>query len=357
MARAHLRDLMQEREWLLADGATGTNLFMKGLESGYPPELWNDEKPDVIRWLHQGFIDAGSDIILTNTFGGNRFRLTLHGAQDRVAELNEKAATIAGELAEGADRPVIVAGSVGPTGEIFVNAGGTLEYDRGVQAFAEQISALAEGGVDVVWIETMSSTEEARAAVEAARQVAPDLPVVVTMSFDTAGRTMMGVKPAELAAFARQHELFAFGANCGTGAPDLLVSTLEMTAAAPDAIVVAKANAGVPEFVDGDIVYSGTVDMAGTYARMARDAGARIVGGCCGNTFEHVAAMHRALQGYEPGPRPTVEQVVEKLGPLQQEGGHKCAHGHHQGGDDDGAGRGGRGGRGGRRRGGRRRRG
>ncbi len=349
MSRTSLTELMEERGWLLADGATGTNLFMKGLESGYPPELWNDEKPDVIQWLHQGFIDAGSDIILTNSFGGNRFRLTLHGAQDRVAELNEKAAKIAGDLAEKAPRPVVVAGSVGPTGEIFVNAGGTLEYEQGVAAFAEQIAALAEGGVDVVWIETMSSLEEAQAAVEAARKVAPGLPIVVTMSFDTAGRTMMGVQPAQLAAFAQEQNLYAFGANCGTGAPDLLLSVLEMTEAAPDAIVVAKANAGVPEFVDGDIVYSGTVDMAGTYARMARDAGARIIGGCCGNTFEHVSAMHRALQGYEPGERPTVEQIVEKLGPLQQQAGHKCAHGHHHGSDDGaGAGRGGR--RGGRRR-------
>ena len=350
MARTSLPELMEERGWLLADGATGTNLFTKGLESGAAPELWNVDKPDIIRWLHQGFVDAGSDIILTNTFGGNRFRLKLHEAHTRVKELNEKAAKIAGEIAEAADRPVVVAGSVGPTGELFQPAG-TLTMEEGIEGFAEQIEALAEGGVDVIWIETMSAREEVEAAVRAARQAAPDLPVVVTMSFDTAGRTMMGIRPADLAALAQELGLYAFGANCGTGAPDLLVSTLEMTEAAPEAIVVAKANAGVPEFVDGDIVYSGTVDMAGTYARMARDAGARIIGGCCGNTFEHVAAMHKALQGYEPGERPTVEQVVEKLGPLQQETGHRCAHGHHHGGDDNGSG----GGRGGRRR--RRRRG
>ena len=351
MSRTSLADLMEERGWLLADGATGTNLFTKGLESGAPPELWNEDRPDVIRWLHQGFVDAGSDIILTNSFGGNRFRLKLHDAHTRVKELNEKAAQIAGEIAEKADRPVVVAGSVGPTGELFQPAG-TLSMEEGIAGFAEQIEALAEGGVDVIWIETMSAREEVEAAVRAARQAAPELPVVVTMSFDTAGRTMMGIRPADLAALAQELDLYAFGANCGTGAPDLLVSALEMTEAAPDAIVVAKANAGVPEFVDGDIVYSGTVDMAGTYARMARDAGARIIGGCCGNTFEHVAAMHRALQDYEPGERPSVEQVVERLGPLQQQAGHKCAHGHGKPeGDDDGAG----GGRGGRRR--RRRRG
>ena len=337
MSRTSLPELMEERGWLLADGATGTNLFMKGLESGYPPELWNVEKPDIIQWLHQGFIDAGSDIILTNSFGGSRYRLMLHGAQDRVAELNETAARIAGELAERADRPVVVAGSVGPTGEIFENAGGTLPYPEGVAAFEEQIAALAEGGVDVVWIETMSSTEEAQAAVEAARKAASDLPVVVTMSFDTAGCTMMGVQPKALAAFAAEQQLFAFGSNCGTGAPDLLLGVLEMTEAAPEAIVVAKANAGVPEFKDGEIVYSGTVELAGTYARMAMDAGARIIGGCCGNTFEHVAEMKRALDGHTPGPRPTRADVEAKLGPIQQQAaGHKCAHGHAHGHGEDG---------------------
>ncbi len=337
MSRTALDALMQERGLLLADGATGTNLFMQGLESGYPPELWNDEKPDVIRWLHQGFIDAGSDIILTNSFGGSRYRLMLHGAQDRVAELNEKAARLAGTLAEQAPRPVVVAGSVGPTGEILQDAGGTLTFEEAVEAFAEQIAALAEGGIDVVWIETMSSTEETRAAVEAARKVAPGLPVVATMSFDTAGRTMMGVQPAALAAFAQEHGLFAFGANCGTGAPDLLLGVLEMTEAAPDAIVVAKANAGVPEFKDGDIVYSGTVELAGEYAKMAFDAGARIIGGCCGNSFDHVAEMRRALDDHTPGPRPTREDVEARLGPIQQQAaGHKCAHGHH---GNDGEGR------------------
>ena len=340
MARAAFRELLEEKGRLLADGATGTNLFMKGLESGYPPELWNDEKSDVIRWLHQGFIDAGCDLILTNSFGGNRHRLKLHKAHDRVAELNEKAACIAGELAAQADRPVIVGGSVGPSGEIFDTAGGTLPYAEGVAAFAEQIAALAEGGIDVVWIETMSAKEEVAAAVQAARDVAPDLPVVATMSFDTNGRTMMGVTPGEYARFAGELKLDSFGSNCGTGAPDLLVVLLEMTEAAPDAVVVAKANAGVPEFVDGDIVYSGTVELAGDYARMAADAGARIIGGCCGNGFEHMRAMAAALEGYEPGERPTVERVIEVLGPLTQNQGHKCAvHGHDHGGDDDGRGR------------------
>ncbi|WP_038033797.1 betaine--homocysteine S-methyltransferase [Thermopetrobacter sp. TC1] len=329
MARASFPELLNARDWLLADGATGTNLFAMGLANGEPPEFWTTEKPENIRALHQGFVDAGSDIILTNTFGCNRHRLKLHNAEARVPELNEKAARLAGAVAEAADRPVIVAGSVGPTGEIFMPAG-TMSMEEGIEAFSEQIAALAEGGIDVVWIETMSAEEEVRAAVTAARKVAPDLPVVVTMSFDTAGRTMMGVTPAQLAALAQELNLTAFGSNCGTGAPDLLVGILEMTEAAPDAVVVAKANAGVPEFVDGEIHYSGTVEMAGAYARMALDAGARIIGGCCGNTFAHVRAMHEALKGYEKGPRPTVEDIVKKLGPLSQKRaeGHACGHDH-----------------------------
>ena len=338
MSRSSFKDLLAGRDWLLADGATGTNLFAMGLESGEPPEFWTTEKPDNIRALHKGFVDAGSDIILTNTFGCNRHRLKLHKAQGRTAELNEKAARLAGDIAQKADRPVIVAGSVGPTGEIFEPAG-TMTMEEGKEAFREQIAALAEGGVDVIWIETMSAEEEVRAAVAAARAVAPDLPVVATMSFDTAGRTMMGVTPARLTALAGELNLDAHGSNCGTGAPDLLAAILEMTEAGPQDLVIAKANAGVPEFVDGEIHYSGTVELAGTYARLALDAGARIVGGCCGNSFDHVRAMRKALDGYEKGPRPTIADIIAKVGPLTQNAaGHACAHGHH--GEDGGGGAG-----------------
>ncbi len=334
MSRTSFKSLLSARGWLLADGATGTNLFAMGLESGEPPEFWTVDRPENIRALHQGFVDAGSDIILTNTFGCNRHRLKLHKASGRTAELNEKAARLAGEVAEKADRPVIIAGSVGPTGEIFEPAG-TMTMEEGVEAFSEQIAALAEGGVDVVWIETMSAEEEVRAAVTAAKKAAPGLPVVATMSFDTAGRTMMGVTPARFAALAGELGLDAFGSNCGTGSPDLLAAVLEMTEAAPEAVVVAKANAGVPEFIDGEIHYSGTVELAGTYARLALDAGAKIIGGCCGNSFDHVRAMHEALSGYEKGPRPTIDGIIARAGPLTQNAaGHVCAHGHDHGADD-----------------------
>lgn len=308
-----LSELLAERDWLLLDGATGTNLFAMGLESGEAPELWNISAPDKIRALHRGFIEAGSDLILTNSFGGSRYRLKLHEAQGRVRELNVAAARIARACADDAGRPVVVAGSVGPTGEILQPVG-TLSQDDAVAAFREQIAALMEGGVDVIWAETISSEEEFRAAADAA--AAEGAPFCGTLSFDTAGRTMMGVTSSAFAGIA--HDLpvtpIAFGANCGTGAPDLLRTVLGITAADPDAIVVAKANAGIPRYVEGQIEYDGTPELMARYARLARDAGARLIGGCCGTKPEHLVAMRAALEGHVPGERPTLERIRADVG-------------------------------------------
>ncbi|WP_189479003.1 homocysteine S-methyltransferase family protein, partial [Mesorhizobium sp. M1E.F.Ca.ET.063.01.1.1] len=181
--------LIAEKGVLLADGATGTNLFAMGLEAGEAPELLNETAPETIVSLHQNFVDAGADIILTNSFGGTRHRLKLHHAQDRVYELNKRAAEIARSVADRAGRKVIVAGSVGPTGELLVPLG-AMTYEDAVDAFAEQIEGLKAGGAEVAWIETMSAPDEIRAAAEAAIRVG--LPYTYTGSFDTAGRTMMG---------------------------------------------------------------------------------------------------------------------------------------------------------------------
>ncbi len=308
-----LRELINERGWLLADGATGTNFFAMGLEAGGAPELWNIDDPEKVKALHRGFIDAGSDIVLTNTFGGNRYRLMLHDAQDRVHELNSEAARIARSVAQETDRLVVIAGSMGPTGEIFEPVG-TLCHEDGVAAFAEQAQALMDGGADVLWIETISSAEELRAAVEGASTV--DLPIVTTMSFDTAGRTMMGITPqgfGELTtSLAEQPE--AIGANCGVGAAELVATVLGISEVRPDAIVVAKGNCGVPEFVDGEIQYSGTPELMADYACLAYDAGARIIGGCCGTTNAHLVAMRNALETHEPGDRPLIQTIVARLG-------------------------------------------
>ncbi len=310
-----LHTLLAEGRPLLADGATGTNLFAVGLTSGECPELWNASHPVRIQALHQAFVDAGSDIVLTNSFGGNRRRLALHESEGRVRELNALAARNARAVADKAGRPVVVAGSVGPTGDLFAPLGALTE-DEAVEVFAEQIEGLREGGADVAWIETMSAAEEVRAAARAAARVG--MPYTVTASFDTAGRTMMGVDPASFGAVAEcvEPKPLAYGANCGVGASDLLVSILAMSEAAQDAVLIAKANAGVPQWRGAEIHYSGTPELMQTYAGLAVDCGARIIGGCCGNTPGHVAAIRRGLDGHRRGPRPTVETIVAALGPL-----------------------------------------
>ncbi|RMD62799.1 MAG: betaine--homocysteine S-methyltransferase [Alphaproteobacteria bacterium] len=308
--------LLAERRWLLADGATGTNLFAAGLRSGDAPELWNLERPDPVRDLAAAFVAAGSDIILTNTFGGTRNRLKLHGAENRVDEINRAGAGIARAVADAARRPVVVAGSMGPTGDLYEPLG-PLSIAEGTAIFAEQATALAAGGVDVLWIETVSSIEELSAAVAGAG--ATGLPIVCTLSFDTNGCTMMGVTPARAADIV--HGLsprpLAYGANCGTGAADLMVALLGLRAAArPGDVLVAKSNCGVPEFVDGAVQYQGTPALMANYARLAFDAGARIIGGCCGTTPDHIRAMRTALETHEPGPVPDLDTVTQHLGPI-----------------------------------------
>ena len=311
--RTSLSDLLATGRTLLADGATGTNYFAAGLEAGEPPEFWTEQQPAKVVALHQQFVDAGADIILTNTFGCNPHRLKLHKAQDRTYTLAKAAAELARGVADAAPRPVVVAGSVGPTGELFEPMG-ALTHDDAVASFTEEIRGLKDGGADVAWIETMSSAEEVHAAATAAITVG--MPYVVTCSFDTAGRTMMGLLPAGLAdvvAVEPQAPL-AIGANCGVGASDILVTLLEM-GGAPHALV-SKGNCGVPQFVGTEIVYSGTPELMGRYATLAVQAGARIVGGCCGTTPEHLASMRAAIDSAAPGERPTVETIIEQVGPL-----------------------------------------
>jgi methionine synthase I (cobalamin-dependent) len=309
-----LTPLLAERPWLLADGATGSNLFERGLTSGDAPELWNADHPERVAHLHRAFVAAGADIILSNSFGGTRHRLKLHRAEARVAELNAKAARIARTEADRADHVVLVAGSMGPTGEIFEPLG-TLSLDAARDAFAEQALALASGGADLLWIETMSSVEETEAAISGARSA--KLPVVATLSFDTNGRTMMGITPSELAGLHRKHELAACGANCGTGPSELIACIVNLaTASDPAAVLVAKANCGIPQFVDGAIRFNGTPALMAEYARLALDSGARIIGGCCGTTPEHLRIMRHALEAHTRGPKPDLPTIEAKLGAI-----------------------------------------
>lgn len=308
--------LIAEKGVLLVDGATGTNLFAMGLAAGEAPELWNESDPDKITALHQGFVDAGADIILTNSFGGTRHRLKLHNGQDRVHELNKAAANLARAVAEKAGRRVIVAGSVGPTGELLEPLG-AMTYSEAVDSFAEQMEGLKAGGAEVMWIETMSAPEEIRAAAEAAIRVG--MPYTYTASFDTAGRSMMGLHPKDIHGVVAglSDTPVAVGANCGVGASDILSSLLDMSAAAPEATIIVKGNCGIPEFRGSVIHYSGTPELMGDYARLAIDAGARIVGGCCGTSFVHLKAMRDAIDAHVKSARPSVEEVVARIGPMR----------------------------------------
>ena len=310
-----LEKLLAEKPYLLADGATGTNLFERGLQSGDAPELWNVDQPEKIQGLHQDFVDAGADIILTNTFGCNARRLMLHNAQSRTYELNVAAVKLAKAAAATADRPVVVAGSVGPTGDLLFPLGPLTEVEA-TAVFVEQMQALKDAGADVAWIETMSSLEEIRAASNAAIRVG--IPYTITASFDTAGRTMMGVTPEVLANFVAELSPppLAVGANCGVGASDLVNSISHMFDAQPKLNLIAKANAGVPKWVGAEIQYSGTPDLMECYAGIALNSGAKIVGGCCGNSPKHLAAMRKALDQYHREAKPSLEQIIEKLGPL-----------------------------------------
>lgn len=311
-----IETLLAEKGVLLADGATGTNLFAMGLEAGEAPELWNETAPEKITALHRKFVEAGADIILTNSFGGTRHRLKLHHAQDRVFALNKAAAEVARVVADTAGRRVIVAGSVGPTGELLQPLG-AMTYGEAVDAFADQIEGLKAGGAEVAWIETMSAPDEIRAAAEAAIRVG--LPYTYTGSFDTAGRTMMGLPPADIHGVSDglAEQPVAVGANCGVGASDILASLLDMTAAKPEATVIVKGNCGIPEFRGTEIHYSGTPELMADYVRLAVDSGAKIIGGCCGTSFEHLAAMRKSLDSHIKSSRPTVEAIVERIGPMR----------------------------------------
>jgi 5-methyltetrahydrofolate--homocysteine methyltransferase len=269
-------------------------LFEAGLTSGDSPEQWNVDRPDVVRDVHRAYAAAGARILLTNTFGGNRLRLALHGLESRAGELNTAGARLAVEAARAAGPGVVVAGDIGPSGGILAPLG-DLARDDAVAAVAEQAAALRSGGADLLWIETMSALEEVEAALEGVRRAAPGLPVVVTMSFDTHGRTMMGVSPAEAASKLAALGAAAVGGNCGLGPAELLPAVAAMRDAAPDAVLVAKPNAGLPVLEDGRAVYRGSPAEMAEHAPRLVAAGARIVGGCCGSTPAHLRAIARAL--------------------------------------------------------------
>jgi methionine synthase I (cobalamin-dependent) len=289
------RELIASGKIILLDGAMGTLLMDSGLAQGDPPEEWNVLHPKRIQEVHKAYIDAGSRIVLTNTFGGNRYRLKLHGLQDRVTELNMAAAVNARIAADSATELVVVAGSIGPTGELLEPMG-TLTFEKAREAFAEQAAALTDGGVDVLWIETMSDLDEVKAAVTGARS-ASSLPIVATMSFDTRGYTMMGVSPAKALESLGGLDLIAIGGNCGSTLAETGAALEAMRSLDMDALLIAKPNAGIPRWVDNDLIYDGTPEIMADFARRMRDLGVQLIGSCCGSTPDHTRAMRAALNG------------------------------------------------------------
>jgi 5-methyltetrahydrofolate--homocysteine methyltransferase len=290
----------------------GTTLFSLGLEGGGCPELLNVEQPDLVEKVHRGFIEAGADIILTNTFGGNRRRLALHRLEDRVSELNAAAVQTAQRAADLADRPVAVAGSIGPTGDLFAPLG-PLSRDEGIEVFSEQAVALAEAGADVLWIETISSFEELEAACAAASTTG--LPFTATLSFDTAGRTMMGISPTALGEWWTTHrEVAAVGANCGIGPGDAVAAALGIAAVSTDAVTITKANCGIPLYKsEGGLTYPIGPDQMSDYVELALRSGTRIIGACCGSTPDHIEAIREAVDTYSGGPVPEFDEVQRRL--------------------------------------------
>lgn len=291
---ASINELLVKNGYVVTDGAMGTVLFAAGLEQGDPPELWNLKHPERVAQVHQAYIDAGSRIILTNTFGGNRLRLALHNAAEQVPAANKAAAQILRGIADQSGLEILVAGDIGPTGEVLAPYG-EMAFQDAKQAFKEQAAALIEGGVDLIWIETMSDLEEVRAAFEAAREVSQEVPIVTTMTFDTHGRTMMGVTPEKAFETLSGFGAAALGGNCGNGPEEIIEVVTKMHGINSDTILVAKANAGIPELVAGKAVYRASPETMANYAVQSYQAGARLIGACCGSTPDHIAAISQAL--------------------------------------------------------------
>ena len=289
-----LAELLETNRVVVADGGMGTLLFERGLEVGGCPELLNVDKPEIITGIHSEYVAAGADILLTNTFGGTGARLGHFDLESRVAELNAAGAEIARAVAASVDRPVAVAGSMGPTGELFAPLG-PLDSPRALDLFTEQATALAKAQIDVLWIETMSSIDELDAAYRAASTTG--LPVVTTMSSDTHGKTMMGVGAEALGAWATDNDRTpaGIGANCGIGPEDVVAAAGALAKATPGIPIVAKANCGLPVFVNGDLQYPLQPEEMPPYTQEAIQAGARIVGACCGSVPAHIASIRATV--------------------------------------------------------------
>jgi len=283
-----------EKSALASDGAMGTMLQEAGLTDGGSPELWNVDWPEEIEKILEAYASAGASFLTTNTFGGTRGRLAMHGLESRVEELNKAGAEIARQVANR-HPGVFVMGDIGPSGDLMEPMG-TLTLESGRELFAEQIRGLVAGGVDAILIETMSDLGEVEAAVNAAHEIAPELPVIVTLSFDTNLRTMMGVKPAAAVTALAAMGVRIIGANCGRGVDEMLLIAKELVGARPEGVfIITQSNAGLPKLQGDVFIYDGSPEDMADYARQMLELGVNIIGSCCGSTPAHTRAIASAL--------------------------------------------------------------
>jgi 5-methyltetrahydrofolate--homocysteine methyltransferase len=279
---------------LLGDGAMGTMLQDLGNDEGGAPELWNVERVDVVEGVLEGYAASGSRLLTTNTFGGTRARLQMHGLEDRVEELNQAAAALARSVADRYPGTVVL-GDIGPSGELMEPMG-DLTIDSAAELFGEQVRGLVAGGVDGILIETMSDLSEVEAAVTAARKEAPGLPVFATLSFDTNLRTMMGVSPAMAVQAISDMGVDVVGANCGRGLDEMRIIAAQLAEAGAGRVrLMVQSNAGLPKLQGDTFVFDGTPEEMAGYAVEMRDLGFTVIGACCGSTPAHIAAMRDAL--------------------------------------------------------------
>ncbi|MCX6048108.1 MAG: homocysteine S-methyltransferase family protein [Chloroflexi bacterium] len=315
MTNNKLLTWLEEGRFVLGDGAMGTMLQDAGLTDGGAPELWNVVYPERVSAVYQAYIDAGSNMIETNTFGGTSARLKMHNLQDRVVELNRAGAKLAADIAH----PVgaLVAGSIGPSGEL-IEPVGPLTMEEAAAMFAEQTIGLVEGGVDCVVIETMSHLNEVKAAVDGVRSVAPELPIVTTLSFDTNLHTMMGVSPRQAVEELAALGVKVIGANCGTGTDEMEMIATQLAQYRPDGIyLMVQSNSGLPQYANGKIQYEGTPEVMADYAIKMRNLGINIIGACCGSSPAHIAAMRDALARVQNDPIPGPPSIEDGDSPIE----------------------------------------
>ncbi len=286
-------DKLEKQKILLSDGAWGTFLQATGLKPGECLELWNVTRREDVLKIARAYVEAGSDLIETNSFGGSKLKLSNYGLADRAYELNKAAASIS---REAAGNSIHVAGSIGPTGKIIMM--GDVTEEEIYEAFKEQAAALEEGGADIIIIETMSAVDEASLAVKAARENTGCV-VIATMTFEgdpvNGYYTMMGVSPAEMVTSLKNAGTHIIGSNCGNGIENMIDIVEEIRKTDPKIPVMIQANAGVPEYIDGKTVFRESPEMMASYVPVLIEAGVNIIGGCCGTTPEHIRAIRNKI--------------------------------------------------------------